>query len=166
VANLASDAIVIPVRRLTTSAWDRQPVWSADGKQLAFTSGGSADDSQIWIVNADGSGKRRLTAAVSKQWDTDPTWSADGQRIVFASTARAGKFDIMQVTPGGTLGPALTKGAGSNQRHPTFSSDGNWLAFSSDKFGNSEIVAASADGLNWTNVTKSASMDSQPNWGK
>src|SRR4051794_14147351 len=34
-ANLASDAVVIPVRRLTTGEWDRQPVWSPDGSQIA-----------------------------------------------------------------------------------------------------------------------------------
>ncbi|MFL5733295.1 MAG: hypothetical protein ACJ78Q_08845 [Chloroflexia bacterium] len=165
-ANLASDAAFIPVMRLTTGAWDRQPVWSPDGKTIAFTSGSAADNSHIWIIGADGSGKRRLTDDLRQQWDADPAWSPDGKRIVYASTAATGKYDISQVMLDGTVSHSITGGDTSNQRHPFFSPDGAWLVFSSDKEGNQEIYVAPADGSRWTNISHSPSADGQPSWVK
>ncbi len=58
-----------------------EPAWSADGTKIAFVSGrsGSAD---IYVMNADGSGTRSLTATT--QNDSHPTWEPSGERIAFA----------------------------------------------------------------------------------
>jgi Tol biopolymer transport system component len=72
---------------------ETNPRWSPDGTRVVFASnrahyegtspeGGTAD-LDLWIVNADGSGRRRLTTDAAT--DTDPTWDADGQSIVFSS---------------------------------------------------------------------------------
>lgn len=72
---------------------ETNPRWSPDGTRLVFASnrahyegaspeGGTAD-LDLWIVNADGSGRRRLTTDAATE--TDPTWDADGQSIVFSS---------------------------------------------------------------------------------
>jgi Tol biopolymer transport system component len=165
-ANLASDAPQIPITRLTTGVWDRQPTWSPDGKLLAFTSGGSAEESQIWVINVDGTGRRRLTDQVSKQRDHDPVWRPDGTGIVFASNRATGKLDLFAVDLGGTLRGALTSGELTNQRSPSFSPDGAWLAFSSDREGNLDILVAPSDVSRWTNVTRAPSRDAQPSWGR
>ncbi len=63
------------------------PRWSPDGKQIAFAMrpAGSPDqdESEIYIMKADGSDLRRLT----NSWgdDSHPHWSADGKRIFFNS---------------------------------------------------------------------------------
>jgi Tol biopolymer transport system component len=50
------------VRRITSGQRDREPVWAPDGERILFTR--QADDkADIWIVNADGSGLKRLTCA-------------------------------------------------------------------------------------------------------
>ena len=70
------------------------PAWSPDGTRLAFVSfsdrnGASCPASncspngELYVVNADGSGLRRLTT--SRADDEHPTWSPDGTRIAFAS---------------------------------------------------------------------------------
>jgi Tol biopolymer transport system component len=70
------------------------PSWSPDGKRLAFVSfvdhngtscpaSNCAPSGEIYVVNADGSGLRRLTR--SRADDEHPTWSPDGRRIAFAS---------------------------------------------------------------------------------
>src|SRR4029077_11995764 len=123
VANLASDAPMIPVQRLTTGGWDRQPAYSPDGKTIAFTSRGSEADSQIWTMSAAGSGKRAFTGALPRRWDADPAWSPDGRRIVYASSGPKGIYDIAQVTPDGAQGTAIVGGDGSNKRHPSYSPD-------------------------------------------
>ena len=166
VANLASDAPFIPVSRLTTGAWDRQPAWHPDGTQIAFTSGSSADDSQIWVVNSDGTGKRRLTDAVPRQRDLDPAWSPDGKSIVYVTNRNTGRYDIALVAKDGTLGPSLTSGELVNHRNPAYSPDGKWLVFGSDREGNLEIVLAPADISRWSNLTRAATLEAQPSWGR
>ena len=58
----------------------RTPVWSPDGRRIAFTSRPD-DNSEIYVVNADGSGQRRLTRNAAG--DFGPTWSPDGRKIAF-----------------------------------------------------------------------------------
>jgi Tol biopolymer transport system component len=56
--------------------------WSPDGTRLLITD--TADgDSEIYTVNADGTGRRRLTDNSFN--DLKPVWSPDGRRIVFSS---------------------------------------------------------------------------------
>lgn len=78
--------------RLTdTPAQELMPAWSPDGTRIAFTSvtANRTTDStsvnataDIYIINADGSGLRRLTN--NSAYNTAPTWSPDGTRIAFS----------------------------------------------------------------------------------
>ena len=52
------------------------------GGQIAFQRGTT---SEIWLMNADGSGQRQLTAASAGQF-WDPAWSADGQQLAMGAT--------------------------------------------------------------------------------
>ena len=64
-------------RRLTrNTVRDSYPVWSPDGRRIAFES-----NWQVWVMNADGSGQRRLTRNGARNFA--PAWSPDGQRIAF-----------------------------------------------------------------------------------
>jgi WD40 repeat protein len=58
------------------------PVWSPDGRQLAFTgfAGGLTD---LYIVNRDGSDLRRLTN--DRYAELNPAWSPDGKTIAFTT---------------------------------------------------------------------------------
>lgn len=52
--------------------------WSPDGRRVAYTAGG-----QLWIVNADGGGRRRLTTLNGGA--SGPVWSPTGDRLAFVS---------------------------------------------------------------------------------
>jgi TolB protein len=58
------------------------PAWSPDGSRLAFTSNRDGN-SEIYVVNRDGSGLRRLTNHPAI--DVTPTWSPTGKQIAFTS---------------------------------------------------------------------------------
>ena len=71
----------------TRTSGDFEPAWSPDGRRLAYVHstgrqlGPGTSGTEIWVMNADGSGKRRLTR--NSLWDGSPTWSPDGRSILF-----------------------------------------------------------------------------------
>jgi len=82
-------------RRLTyRSGYDIYPVFSPDGKRVAFVS--KADgNAEIYAMNSDGSRLIRLTRDAAE--DTEPSWSPDGTKIIFSST-RGGPSAIYELT--------------------------------------------------------------------
>ena len=63
--------------------WD--PVWSPDGKRIAFSADRKGDvvSWDIYVMNADGGNQQKLTN--HRAWDGSPSWSPDGERIAFMS---------------------------------------------------------------------------------
>jgi TolB protein len=73
------------------------PVFSPDGKRVAYAQS-IAGNWDIYVLTlADGTIKRLTTNTAS---DTHPTWSADGTRIAFTSN-RSGKFQVWMVPSNG-----------------------------------------------------------------
>ena len=72
---------------------DGVPVYSPDGNRIAFVRLVGYDEylTDIWVMNRDGTGVRRLTHAVG--YDHQPRWSANGEYIGFLSR-RNGSIDI------------------------------------------------------------------------
>jgi Tol biopolymer transport system component len=73
-------------RRVPGTEQGEYPTWSPDGAKLAFMAdrgGTSAANYEIYVINLDGTGRKRLTNSPGE--DGWPAWSPDGSRIVFAS---------------------------------------------------------------------------------
>ena len=107
-------------QRLTNNRnneWD--PVWSPDGKRIAFAADrkGNWENFEIYVMDADGGNQQNLTN--HRAWDSSPSWSPNGERIAFTSN-RDGNTEIYVMDADGGNPQNLT-----NNRH----SDGSpaWL---------------------------------------
>ena len=81
--------------------WD--PVWSLDGKQIAFMAARKGDfqNFDIYVMDVDGGNPQKLTN--NRGWDSSPSWSPDSRRIAFTSE-RDGNYDIyVMAADGGNL---------------------------------------------------------------
>ena len=75
-----------------TSDGGQSASWSPDGSQIVLVVNAEGrEDSDIAIMNADGSSPRRITTHVG--FDGDPAWSPDGGSVLF-STDRFGGQEL------------------------------------------------------------------------
>jgi len=150
------------VQKLTSSLPGRdswEPAWSPDGRQLAY-SAAQASGSDLFVMNADGTGKQRLTE--DKAIDGGPAWSPDGRQIAFL-TSRDGDWEIYVMEADGSNVRRLTNQAGQDHS-PSWSPDGARIAFVSDRDGNEEIYVMAADGANPQRLTNSEAEEWFPAW--
>ena len=67
------------------------PVWSPDGRQIAFLSRRGESNFDLDVVNADGSGQRTLFHGATRE---PPSWSSDGRKITFESLRDNGVYTV------------------------------------------------------------------------
>ena len=125
-----------PKRIAQGLAFEVQPRFSPDGQYIAFTSDRGGGDN-IWIMRADGSGKRQITKEKFRLLN-NPTWSADGQYIAarkhFTTQRSAGTGEIWLYHVGGGSGIALVERPSPQHQkelgEPMFTPDGKAIYFS------------------------------------
>jgi len=128
--------------RIISSTWvDESPAWSPDGSKISFVSSRSGTK-EVWICNADGSQPTRLTR-FNGTIVGNPSWSPDGERIAFDVRVQ-GHTDIYIVNAAGGNLQHLTSDA-SEETLPTWSVDGQYIYFSSNRDGSWQIWRVEAD---------------------
>lgn len=87
-------------RRLTTGeVGEFGPVWSPDGKSIAYTTWSDDSAGHIWRVPATGGRPKRLTAVPALYQQL--AWSPDGERIVAIRAAARDMYESPRLTHGG-----------------------------------------------------------------
>ncbi len=125
------------------------PVWSPDGTRIAYCHSGKRDPRgetyTVWVMNADGSGQRKLTTGAMRGYD--PAWSPDGARIALHGGPPQGGSGISVVDAGG----------GALERVTDVESDAgtNWAPGQKILFirGGADVWAVRPDGTGLRRVT-------------
>ncbi len=155
-----SDATQENPRPLVTGEGDQiGAVWSPDGNQIALTS--IRGDTFIEVVNADGSGRHRITDG--KASDFTPAWSPNGSAIAFARNVWDYP-DIWLMAPDGSDQRQLTRIEGSEDQ-PAWSPDGSQIVFVfAPGKGGSDLLVMDADGSDVRALALSTGAESSPAW--
>lgn len=131
------------VERLTdTPGAEHEPVYSPDGRRVAYAYHPEGEDSEIRLMDADGGNVRTLTDDEWPEWS--PTFSPDGGRIAYESTREengdvwvrdleSGREDRLTDHPTADLAPA-------------WSPDGATIAFQTNRDGRYSIYGIGPDG--------------------
>jgi len=133
--------------------------------KIAFQSNRDGDF-EIYVMNADGSGQRRLTQNPAK--DASPAWSPDGRRIAFSSDRGTRFSDIYVMNADGSRQRRLTRSP-ADDISPAWSPNGRRIAFVSDRGTttsdyNTNIWVMNADGSRPRQLTNSLTAASDPAW--
>jgi Tol biopolymer transport system component len=154
------DAAGAHQRQLTKLGGDSTfPDISPDGRRIVFCgSTGSADDHDIWVVNADGTGLAQLTNTVGND-DCDPVWSPDGSKITFDSN-RGGSAQLWVMDATGAGAHQVTTGPSAGAELPDWSPDGQHLAY--DQGGSVWVMDAAASDPK--RLTQAPGSDYGPAW--
>jgi Tol biopolymer transport system component len=118
-----------------SAANDAWPDFSPDGRRIVFRSARDGNQ-EIYLMNADGTGVRRLTE--HQATDTMPAFSSRGDRVAFTSQRDGGDYEIYLLQLNADGSPAqlerVTNSPGRDM-HPRFSPDDKWLLFTSQRGG-------------------------------
>jgi dipeptidyl aminopeptidase/acylaminoacyl peptidase len=112
-----------------------EPRVSPDGKRVVFVvrttdMAENKGRTSLWLVQADGGGLRRLTAAQAS--DSDPQWSPDGMTILFLST-RSGNSQVWRIPVDGGEAEQVTN-LPLDASNLLLSGDGRLMALSMEVF--------------------------------
>ena len=145
------------VRLTISSDFDVTPVWSPDGRQVAYRSG-PLNEPNIGIAAADGTGV--MGTLPCPQHSCEPSdWSPDGKYLVVTVHGR----DLWTVPLERSSDPQPLLVGPYTERDARISPDGRWLAYVSDESGRPEISVRSLVGPTRRLVVSNGGGD-QPVW--
>jgi len=147
-------------KRLTHESRGRYPVFSPNGREIAFVTTNDGRSSLMVFDKESGEIRELLSFSEIRQvYKLD--WSPDGKSILFETSTDNGR-DIALVDADGTDFRMLINSP-ADERHPVFSPDGGKIYYSSDKTGIFNIYSydlTNNETAQWTNVTGGAFMPS------
>jgi Tol biopolymer transport system component len=146
--------------------------WARDGRQLVYDETQTRADSELYLMNADGSGTTQLTRNYVD--DRDPSWSPDGTRVLFRRSPETGWYPpvdagIYTLDPAtGAATQITTPSRDEYDTNPVSSPDGTEIAFARHTFtslsNTSAIWLVQPDGSGLHQLTPGQHLSETPSW--
>ncbi|HXG67063.1 MAG TPA: protein kinase [Blastocatellia bacterium] len=149
-----------PVKLISSSLDDWGAQFSPDGKRFAFESWRSGTP-QVWVCDREGSNPIQLTSIGESfsgraYGSGSALWSPDGRQIAFDASVEVNNVDIRHIhVVNAEGGPPrrITTGAAYDGM-PSWSRDGRWIYFASNRSGDWQVWKVPAEGGEAVQVTK------------
>jgi len=136
------DLVRKTLARLTFENDNRDPIWTADGKDIAYTSLRNGRWG-IYEKPGDGSG-REHELFHSTDWTFVCSFSPDGRTMSLVQDDQTTGADIWLLSLDATNKPRIFLQTQATEWFSQFSPDGRWIAYESNESGRSEIYVQSA----------------------
>ncbi len=137
--------------RLTSDPKDDvAPVWSPDGRRIAYGSNREGCCTSIWIRESSGAAREEVLLKTDK--NTFPLdWSSDGRYLLYQTPGLNDKPDLWVLPLGGDRKPFPFLETEFSESTARFSPDGRWVAYTSDESGATRVYLQGfpASGRRW-----------------
>ncbi|HUP48026.1 MAG TPA: PDZ domain-containing protein [Thermoanaerobaculia bacterium] len=115
------------IRNLTQTPGirERDPVWSPDGKSIAYLSDRSGEGYEIYVRPADDPGAERQLTRGGKAWKFTALWSPDSRMLAFSDKDR--NLNLLDVASGAVT--AVDRDEYGDIRHYRWAPDSRWITY-------------------------------------
>lgn len=156
--------------RLTRHAGDSvKPQWSPSGRYIAFISARDGRD-DLFVITPDGAEITKLSTEddhIKRGWDAPEVqrfaWHPTADQIAYSTRPARGHTQIHVVEVGTGKSRRLSKPE-HDDREPSWSPDGEYIAFASERDGGSDIYIMTAQGTRRTRVSHHEHRAWLPRW--
>jgi serine/threonine-protein kinase len=120
------------LRRITFGAPAGSPVWSADGKRLAFQYGPDGDRAVFWQAGDVAGAPERLTKPGAGEVHVPQSWSGD---VLLFDVVKGSDVSLWQISLKDRKATAFGNVRSATETGATFSPNGRWVAYSTTEAG-------------------------------
>ena len=140
------------------------PTWSPDGRRIAYTYTPTLEvDRDVWVMNADGSGKHRLVKTPGCA-EVGVDWSPTGGRLVTTCVFGWGEKDLRLMTLKGKVVVFVRSQPPNGTSAPDWSSDGRRIAFAEFTPHASGISVIDAANASYRQLIPPDGLATDPSW--
>ncbi len=155
-----------PIRLTDNPYRDERPCFSPTMDKILFMSNRDGRY-QIYLMDPDGSNQSKIDiVGVDDVFGhfVFPQWHPEGNRIIYSLNDLSNHHASIHIVDlDGSNDVALTEEDGRNE-DPSWTSDGQWIVFQSERDGNFEIYKMKSDGSESQRLTNHLAWDGWPSW--